>query len=76
MLVDQIVPGDDLFQRIGRKGVDAGQVGHADVLLAADLSFLLFHGDAGPVADVLLGAGQRVEQGRFAAVRVARKSNF
>ena len=41
-----------------------------------ELAFLLLHGDAGPVADELVGARQRVEQCRFAAVGVARKGNF
>ena len=39
-------------------------------------AFLLFHRNAGPVAYKLVGAGQRVEQRGFAAVRVARKGNF
>ena len=34
-------------------------------------TFLLFYGNAWPVADKLIGTGQSVEQGGFAAVRVA-----
>ena len=41
-----------------------------------ELAFLLLHGDAGPVADELVGARQRVEQCRLTAVGVARKGNF
>ena len=40
------------------------------------LAFLLFDRDAGPVADKLVRAGQRIEQRGFTAVRVARKGNF
>ena len=40
-----------------------------------ELAFLLLHGDAGPVADELVGARQRVEQCRLTAVGVARKGN-
>ena len=40
------------------------------------LAFLLLHGDAGPVADELVGAGQCIEQGGLTAVRVARQGNF
>jgi len=39
-------------------------------------ALLLFHGDAGPVADKLIRAGQGVEKRRFTAVGVARKGNF
>ena len=74
-LIDQIVPGDDLLQRVGGEGIDARQVGHDDVLLVADAAFLFLNGDAGPVAHILLGTGQGVEQGRLAAVGVAGKRN-
>ena len=75
LLLNEIIPGHDLFQRIGREGVDAGQVGQDDLLVDDQLALLLLHRDAGPVADELVGAGQLVEQGRFAAVRVARQGN-
>ena len=40
-----------------------------------ELTFLFFYGDAGPVADELICARQRVEQRCLAAVRVAREGN-
>ena len=76
LLLDQISTGDDFLQRVRRQRVDTGQVLDDDILVALQLAFLLFHGNAGPVADVLVGAGQVVEQGRFTAVRVAGKCNF
>ena len=39
-------------------------------------SFLFLHRDARPVSDELVGTGQRVEQRRFAAVRIARKGDL
>ena len=71
----QVVPCDHLLQGVGRQGIDARQVGddHAAVLL--ELAFLFLHGDARPVAHEMVGAGQGVEQGRFAAVRIARKGD-
>ena len=75
LLLNEIVPRHDLFQRVGREGVDAGQVGQHDLLVDDQLAFLLLHGHAGPVADELVGAGQLVEQGGLAAVRVAREGN-
>ena len=74
-LADQIVTGDDLLQRVRRQGVDTGKVGDRHTVVLLELAFLLFHGDAGPVANELVRTGQRVEQRRLAAVRVARKGN-
>ena len=76
LLVDQVAAGDDLFQRVGRQRVDTGQVLDHDVVVALQLAFLLLNGNAGPVADILVRTGQAVEQGGFAAVRVACQSNF
>ena len=39
-------------------------------------ALLLLHGDAGPVAHVLVGAGEGVEQGGLAAVGVARQGHL
>ena len=41
-----------------------------------ELTFLLFHGDAGPVTDELVRTGQRIKQRRLTAVGVAREGNF
>ena len=74
-LADQVVPGYDFLQRVGRQRVNAGQVGDDDIVMLLELAFLLLDRDARPVADELVGAGQSVEQGGLAAVRVARKGD-
>ena len=76
LLLDQISTGNHFFQRVRRQRVDAGQVLNDNILIALQLAFLLFHRTAGPVADILVGAGQIVEQGRFTAVRVTGKCNL
>ena len=76
LLLDQISTGDDFFQSVRRQGVDTGQVLDDDILLALQLAFLLLDGNAGPVADVLIRAGQIVEQGSLTTVRVAGQCNF
>ena len=76
LLLDQISTGNHFFQRVRRQRVDTGQILNDNILIALQLAFLLFHRNAGPVADILVGAGQIVEQGRFTAVRVAGKCNF
>ena len=74
-LIHQVSPGHHLLQRIGGEGVDPRQVLNDHVPAASQPSLLLLHGDAGPVAHRLIGAGQVVEQGGFAAVRIARQRN-
>ena len=76
LLLDQVSTGDDFFQSVRRQGVDTGQVLDDDILRAFQLALFLLHGNAGPVADVLVRAGQCIEQGRFTAVRVAGQCNF
>ena len=76
LLIDQVVAGHHLLQRIGGQGVDARQVLDDDLLVALQLALLLFHRDAGPVAHVLVGAGQGIEQGGLTAVRVARQRDL
>ena len=65
------VPRHDLLAGVGRQGVDAGQVGDRGLGVAAHRAVLAVDGDAGEVADVLVGAGELVEQRRLAAVLVA-----
>ena len=72
---DQIIPRDDLLERIGRKRIDARQVGHDDAVMLAELSFLFLDRHACPVSDILIGTGQRIEQRGFAAVRITGKRN-
>ena len=73
--IEKIVASDDFLRRIRRERIDAGEVGNRDILVLGVLAFLLFNSNARPVANVLVGAGQVVEHGRLAAVRVAGKRN-
>ena len=71
----QVVARHDFLGRIRRQRVDARQVRDGHVLVARVLALFLLDGNARPVANVLVGAGQVVEHRRLAAVRVAGKRN-
>ena len=74
-LVNQVIPGYHFFQRIGRKTVDTRQVRDGDAVMLFQFSFLLFHGDAGPVSDKLVGTRQGVEERCFTTVWIARQGD-
>ena len=74
LFLQQKVPGHDLFIGIGRQAVNAGQVHHGGLHMAADLAVLSVHRYTGEVAHVLVGAGELVEQGGLSAVLVSGKS--
>ena len=73
MLVEDEIPGNDLLAGIGAHGIDARQIGHLAIFLAAELAGLAVHCHTGEIAHVLIGAGQLVEQGGLAAVLVAHQ---
>ena len=66
------VPGHDLLHGIGGQRIDTGQIHHRH-RLAVHLrpALLLLHRHAGPVAHVLIRAGEGIEQSGLAAVGVA-----
>ena len=74
-LVDEVVSGHHFFQGVGGQGIDTGKVGDDDIVVLLQTAFLLFHRNAGPVADELVGAGEGIEQGCFTTVWVARQSD-
>ena len=74
-LVDNVVAGDDLLGGVRGEGVDAGEVDEGDVLVSAPRGLLLLDGDAGPVADVAVRAGELVEERGLAAVGVAGQTD-
>ena len=76
LLGDQIVAADHFFQCVWRKRVDTRQILDGDIGMALEPAFLLFNGDAGPVADVLACTGQGIKQCGLATVRVARQCDF
>ena len=75
-LIDQIVTGNHFLQRVGGQGVDAGQVHDDHILVLLQTALFLLHGDAGPVTNELVGAGQRIEQRGLTAVGVARQRDL
>ena len=62
---------DDLLTGVGRHRVDARKVCDQGLRVLFDFAVLAVHRDAGEVPDVLVRAGQLVEQRRFSAVLVA-----
>ena len=71
------VPGNNLLHGVGGEGVDAGQIHHCDGLaFHLGPALLLLHCHARPVAHVLVGAGEGVEQGGLAAVGVAHQGQL
>ena len=71
MLIEQKTARYKLFAGIRRHGIDAGQVGDERTGFAADAAVLAVDGDAGEIADVLVRAGQLIEQRSLAAVLIA-----
>ena len=73
LILQNKAAGDNFLAGIGRHGVDAGQVGDERIVMTANRAVLPVHGHAGEIADVLIGAGELVEEGRLAAVLIAGK---
>ena len=76
MFVDKIGTGDHLLGGVGGQRINAGQILKNHIGVSLQGAFLLFHRHTGPVAHMLVGAGQNVEQGGFAAIGIAGKGNF
>ena len=74
-LADQIITGNHFLQGVGGQGINAGKVGDDHIIVTLQLALLLLNGNAGPVTNELVGAGQGIEQGRLAAVGVASQGN-
>ena len=71
------VPRDDLFGRVGRQRIDAGQIddlhGFRALLVGADL---FIDGDPGPVPDVRRRPRKEIEERGFPAVGVPRQGKL
>ena len=79
VLILDVGAGHVLLRSKRRHGVSTGQV-HGDKLLIAgvdllDGGFLAVNGDTGPVADLLIPAGEGIVHGGLAAVGITGKSN-
>jgi len=73
LALDQIIARDDLLVGIRRQRVDARQVHDLHLGVGPQLARLAFHGNARPVAHVLVVAGELVEQGGLARIGVANQ---
>ena len=71
------VPGHNLLHGVGGQGIDARQVHHRH-RLAVHLgpALFLFHRHAGPIAHILVGAGEGVEERGLAAVWIAHQGQL
>ena len=71
MLIQDKLAAHDLFARVRRQRIDAGQVGNARLGMVADSTVLAVDRHAGKVTNMLIGACQLVEQRGLTAVLVA-----
>jgi hypothetical protein len=72
--LEENVPRDLFIERLWAEAVGAGQIEHTRLEMwrhPTQQAFLTFDGDTGVVADLGAKAGQGIEEGRFATVRVA-----
>ena len=72
----EVIACDDFFVRVRRKRIDTGKVDEFDFLVAFEGTRLALDRYARPVADILMVAGELVEQRRLARVRITHQSNF
>ena len=70
MLIQNKLPGDNLFACIGRKGIDPGKIRDTRIRMIPDWPALLVHRNPGKISHVLVRPGQLIEQCRLAAVLV------
>ena len=71
VFVQDELAADDLFARVRRQGVNAGQIGNACLGMVTDGAVLAVDRHARKVTDVLVGARKLVEQRGLTAVLVA-----
>ena len=71
LLLQNIFPGDHFLLCVGRKGVNPRQVRHLSAGLSADDAGALVDRHPREIPDVLVCAGELVEQRRLAAVLIA-----
>ena len=72
-LVDNEIAGNQLLGSIGRKGVDAREIGDAGVGITLYDTVLAAYRHAGEVAHMLVGTGELIEERGLAAVLLAGK---
>ena len=76
-LLEQKVSSDDLLLRICGQAVDPGEIDDAeDAIVGPDRALFALDGYARPVADVLVRAGELVENGGLPRVGVAHQGDY
>ena len=73
LVLQDKISGDDFLAGIGRHRIYAGKVCDQRVRMPLDRPILSVHCDARKIPDVLICAGQLIEQCRLAAVLIAHK---
>ena len=77
-LGDQIISRHNLLQCIGGERINSGKIHDRHIFCALyaqrsfQFTFFFFHGNAWPVADKLIGAGEGIKQRGLSTVWVAR----
>ena len=76
MVIDQIGTGHHFLGRVRGQRIDTGQVLNDHIAMTFQGAFLLFNGDSGPVANILVGTGENVKQCGLTTIGIAGKGNF
>ena len=76
IILQQIVAGYNLLQSVRRQGVNTRQVSDNYIIMTFQAAFFFLYSYAGPVANILVGAGQIIKHCCFAAVRVTNQGNL
>ena len=76
MLIQDKLAAHDLFTRVRRQRINAGQVGNTRLGMVADGAIFAVDRHAGKVTNVLVGARQLVEQRGLTAVLVASEGKM
>ena len=74
LFVQNEIARDDLLLRVGAQRVNARKIHNRAAFFIADLAYFLVDRHAREIAHVLIGAGEGIEECRFAAVLVADES--
>ena len=76
LFVQDEIPCDNLFAGVGPHGIDPRQIDHGAALRSAQFTGFAVHRDAGKVSDMLIGAGELIEQRDLAAVLISDKREY
>ena len=71
LLIQNKIPGNNLFAAVRRHGIDARQVSNKRIGKALDGAILSVHCNTGKIADMLICTGQLIKQRSFATVLIS-----